>query len=494
LEDRQSSDAVAILDRGASISYRELWQQIARRAAQVAAAHPAGDRPMVLIAAENAAAQIAAYLGVLHAGAIAVPLGPMADAPLRAVAHETRARLAFADRSQAARLTALGIERVVALDPDGAEAGAVPAVPRVDRRMGARDEPGGDLAVIAYTSGSIGQPRGVMVSAANLRANTSALLEVVPLAAGDRALAMLPFYHCYGASVLHTHLRAGASLVLGRLDFPEDLVDLLDATAATGLPGVPSTFQLLLRRSSLAQRSLPALRYTMISGGRLPDAALAQLEAALPAAVHHVRYGATELTAAASLLPPDRLADKRGSIGRGLPGAPLRVERADGSLVDRGTGEIGEIVVAGDHVTLGYFADPDETRRCFRAGAFHTGDLATVDADGFVFITGREREFVKSAGHRVSPQEIEEAIAQRDDVLDVAVFGAPHPVRGEALVALIVARPGHAASGSALALHCKACLPAHKVPVEFRFVAELPRTATGKLSRRDLPAVKPLGA
>src|SRR5262249_17092732 len=152
--------------------------------------HPAGDRPMVLIAAENTAAQIAAYLGVLHAGAIAVPLAPMADASLRVVVQETRARLAFADRSQAARLAALAIQRVGALDPD-ADAGASPAM------TGARmPSAAGDVAVIAYTSGSTGRPRGVMVSTANLRANASALLAVIPLAASDRALVTLPFYHC----------------------------------------------------------------------------------------------------------------------------------------------------------------------------------------------------------------------------------------------------------------------------------------------------------
>jgi acyl-CoA synthetase (AMP-forming)/AMP-acid ligase II len=340
-----------------------------------------------------------------------------------------------------------------------------------------------------YTSGSTGLPRGVMVSHLNLRANTESILEYLRLRPDDRALLVLPLGYCYGASVLHTHLRVGGSVVIDRFSFPELALDRLGGAGCTGLPGVPGTFQILLRRSTFRQRGFPALRYVTVAGGRLPDTLLSELRQSAPQAAVFVMYGQTEATARLSYLPPERLDDKLGSIGCGLPGAPLRVERPDGGEVAAGSGEVGEIVARGDHVTLGYYRNPEETAHYFRDGALHTGDLATVDADGFIYVVDRAREFLKSMGYRVAPREIEEVLARLPDVVESAAFGAPDALRGEAIVVAVVVRPGAGLDEKAVLKHCAAHLAPYKRPQAVTFLDALPKNEAGKILRRELVAL-----
>jgi len=466
-------DAIALELGTERVTYAALRDRVRAVAGFVHTRHAtATQRPIVPILGETSIELVVAYLGVLHAGAVPAPIASPSAEVLRGILEETGARLTL----------------VAGPPPRGIELGD--AIVACHHAAGAPLPPVGvppdELASLMYTSGSTGRPRGVMVSTRNLWSNTRAILEAVPLTTADRVLVTLPLYYCYGASVIHTHLRAGATVVLTTATFPAELLAALSDTAATGLPAVPSIIQMLLARGALAGTVLPSLRYVMVSGGKLAGTTVRELRAALPAAHVYIRYGVTELTAAASFLPPARLDDKLGSIGRGVPGTPLRVERTDGTEVVPGSGQVGEILGRGDHVTLGYFADPDETARVFRGGAFHTGDVATVDAEGYITIVGREKEFVKTGGHRVAPQEVEEVLMQLAGVHAAAVCGVSHPMRGEALVAAIVPRDGAALTEAELRRHCAALLPAHKVPAQFRIVAALPKRPNGKLDRRAL--------
>jgi len=482
LEGRHDSPDVAVLEGDRAVTYRELFERTCRFAGLVREAlarRP--DRVVVPIVAENGADQIAAYLGILFAGGVPAPLGPMSDEALGAVLVERDPALVLCDQAQLVRVRAQASSTCAVVPLDGE-----PSTPPLREPVTlARDE---ELQLLLYTSGSTGLPRGVMLSRRNLVANCRSIQDAVPLTAADRALAILPHYYCYGLSVLHTHLRAGACLVVGRFDFPEDVLARVEQAAVTGLPGVPGFFRLLLQRSSLKKRPLPHLRYVMLSGGRLDDASLRALQETLPGARVFVRYGVTELTAAASILSPEDLLPRLGSIGRGLPGMPLRVERKDGTPVTPGSSEIGEIVAEGEHVTLGYLNDANGTGEHYRERRFHTGDLATVDADGFIFIVGRERDFVKTAGHRVAPQEVEHVLAAMPEVLEVAVFGMPHETRGEILAALVVAASPSGTTGASLRHACSERLPAFKVPFEIRIVASLPKTSNGKIRRGALRA------
>lgn len=466
--------APVVWESGHWRSYGDLATRMRRFAALFRARANSGERPTVLLSGENSFDMIAAHLGALYAGAISIPVGALSDDAFRSVYEEARPSVVLAEPSLLDRVRALGIPEPLPLDVALDSELHTPA--HVDPN---------DAAVIIYTSGSTGLPRGVMVSSRNISFNTEAILEAAPLSADDRAFTVLPFYYCYGLSVLYGHLRSRASLVLDRFVHLDKSLDVMAETAVTNFPGVPTTFQMLASRGALTSPRFPRLRHAMVAGGKIHEKTIRAILEALPDTKLHIRYGATEVTAAASFVPPERLVEKIGSIGRGLAGAPLTVEREDGTPVVPGSGEVGEIVVRGAHVTLGYFRATGEDLS-FRGGAFHTGDLARVDGDGFIFHAGRQKDFVKTAGHRVAPQEVEMVLARIPEVEEVAVFGVPHPVRGEALVAAVVVRSGRECSIDALRLACAQHLPSFKVPVAFRVVAALPKTDRGKLDRRAL--------
>ncbi len=269
-------------------------------------------------------------------------------------------------------------------------------------------------------------------------------LEYLDLTADNRTMAVLPLYYCYGTSLLHTHLKAGASLVFNnRFMFPEKVLDEMVEKKCTGFAGVPSTYQILLRRTHFAKRSFPALRWLQQAGGKLPNPYIQEIRRAFPQVRLYVMYGQTEATARLSYLPPELLDEKLGSIGKGLPGSRLEVLKEDGTPVRPGADEVGEIVASGDSITPGYWNDAEETARFFRNGRLFTGDMARVDRDGFIFIVERARDFIKAMGNRVSPKEIEEVLSQIPQVVEAAVIGVPDEIWGEAVKAyLTTIKPG----------------------------------------------------
>jgi long-chain acyl-CoA synthetase len=473
LLERGADDSPALISDSRSVSRGELRQRAREVSAAVLEVTGNRDRPIVPLIGGASVELIAAHLGVLGAGAVSAPLPPLGDQQLGEVLRETQAELVLAERAQIERLQALTRAKVLALDS------VLTASPHfAPRAIDARA-----LAVLLYTSGSTSKPKGVMLSAANVRANTEAIAGVIALGPDDRALLLMPLHYSFGLSVLHTHLRAGGSLALGSAVYPAELLAALESSRATGLPGVPTLFLNLLR-TALAKAALPGLRYVMISGGKLATPLIERLQQALPRAQIYLRYGITETTAAASILAPDR-ADKIPSIGRGLPGAPLLVLRRDGTPVTPGAAEAGEIVVKADSVALGYFGD--DASGHFREGAFYTGDVATVDADGYVFVVGREREFIKTAGFRVSPFEVEDVVARLPFVEETAVCGVPHALLGESLICFVQVREGVEGPLALLKAHCAEHLPTFKIPGRFELVDGLPRTSSGKLDRRRLP-------
>jgi acyl-CoA synthetase (AMP-forming)/AMP-acid ligase II len=197
-------------------------------------------------------------------------------------------------------------------------------------------------------------------------------------------------------------------------------------------------------------------------------------------------YGQTEATARLSYLAPERLGDKLGSIGCGLPSTHLQVLRPDGRPVEPGSGETGEIVAAGDNISPGYWGDPAETARFFKHGNLYTGDIAKVDSDGFIFVVERERDFIKSGGNRVSAKEVEDVIAELPQVVEVAVIGAQHELLGEAIVAFVVLTPGATMSTQEVVAHCHRRLPSFKVPQKVTPLRSMPHNGAGKILKKDL--------
>jgi acyl-CoA synthetase (AMP-forming)/AMP-acid ligase II len=326
-----------------------------------------------------------------------------------------------------------------------------------------------------------------MLSHGNLLANTRSITRYLELEANDRVLCLLPFFYVYGKSLLNTHACVGGSLVLeNQFVYPNVALDTLEREACTGLSGVPSTFAILLNRSTFAERKLESLRYVTQAGGAMSKELTRRLADALPGRRVFVMYGATEAAARLAWLPPERLRDKLGSIGVAIPDVELRVLGPDGR--ERPVGEVGELVARGPNIMRGYWGDPEATARALDEHGYHTGDLAWRDEEGFFYIAGRSADFIKAGAHRVGAREIEEAILELPQVHEVAVVGLPDEILGERIAAYVVLRPGEALAETDLARALRAKLPAYKLPSELHFLDDLPKNAAGKVMKRELVA------
>ena len=479
LFERADPDALALRLLDADYSYGQLRRATRRMARHLWDSHAQpGDRALLL--ADNSLFWVAAYLGILRAGLVAVPL-PAGTRPseLAHIRRHTDARFALVQRDVLVRHPECFAEMQVVTDapPDACDDPVdLPPAPRS----------GNDLAAIMFTSGSTGQPRGVMISHSNIIANTESIVEYLDLTGNDRIMAVLPFHYCFGTSLLHTHLRVGASLVIDpRFMYPELVLQRMIEERCTGFAGVPTHFQILLRSAGFRKRQFPDLRYVQQAGGRLAKPFLADLRAVLPHTRIFVMYGQTEATARLSYLPPEYLDTKPGSIGKAIPGVRLRVLDERGREV--APGEVGEIVAEGRNVARGYWRAARETAETFRDGKLHTGDLATVDEDGFLYIVDRAKDFLKCRGERVGCRQIEDALLECEDLLEAAVIGVPDDVLGEAVQAFVVPRNG-AAGGIAerLTLFCKERLPAHLQPKQIVVLRSLPKNSAGKVVKSGL--------
>ncbi|MGA8893441.1 MAG: class I adenylate-forming enzyme family protein, partial [Anaeromyxobacteraceae bacterium] len=482
-----------------------------RRLAGHLAAHGVGPGTRVLVALPNLPATVVASLAVQAVGGVAVEVNREWSAEIQAgILAQTGARHAMvwardartwggvAGRARLERiwvvhpappppplLSHLGDTPSTLLlddgtvDPEGAEPPPAPPV-----RL--RPE---DTALILYTSGSTGQPRGVVQTHRNLDANTRSIAEYLALGPEDRALVVLPLYYCYGRSVLQTHLHVGGSIFLdSRFAFPRVVMESLAAEGCTGFAGVPLTFEILRRQVDVGAMRFPRLRYVTQAGGAMaPDTIDWARQAFAPARLF-VMYGQTEATARLSYLPPERAAEKRGSIGIPIPGVNLAVVDEEGRELP--PDEIGHLVARGANVTPGYLDDPEATASILRDGWLWTGDLARRDADGFLFHEGRSKEILKIGGHRVSPAAIEQVVQRYPGVVDAAVVGEPDTLLGETPVAYVVTAPGQELVDADLRRHCRDHLPPYQVPIRFERVTALPRNESGKLLRADLAARK----
>ncbi len=478
----------AVLFRDQVLTYGALRAQVEALAGVfLARGFQKGER--IGLYSDNVPFFVVAYLATIRAGLCSVPFPPGTDQKMfRAIIEAAGMRCALVQQKydRYAREWAAGL--AVDLLPESAVAGMpaapsdgapAPAFPRID--------PGVDLAVLSFTSGSTGLPKAVMVTHRNIQCNTADIMLYMGLTREDRAMLVLPLSYCFGASILHTHLRTGGSVVVcSSFMFPEKVLGEMEAQGCTGFAGVPSTYQILLRKTSFARRSFPALRWLQQAGGKLPGPVIVELAAALPAVRLFVMYGQTEATARLSYLEPEMLATKLGSIGRGLASTRLEVLKEDGSPVEPGSDEVGEIVASGPNITCGYWRGQEETARFFRNGKLHTGDIARVDSDGFLYIVDRARDFIKSMGNRVSPQEVEETISTHGEVLHAAVVGVQDELLGEAIAAFVVPRANGRLDEDHLKAYCNERLPNHKVPQRVYIVDSLPMNSFGKVLKEEL--------
>ncbi len=428
-------EATAVLAQGLQVSYAELAGLVRAAAAELGAG-----RRLVLVVADRSLEALVTYLGALHGGH--VPL------------------LAPGDRSH-------HLDRLVAAyDPDVVAGRVDTRWQVVERRDDTAHALHPELALLLPTSGSTGAAKLVRLSHDNLDSNAESIAQALSIRADDRAVLSLPMHYCYGLSVIHSHLARGAALVLTDLSVVDPCFwTLFDEAAATTLPAVPHTFD-LLERSGFIQREHPSLRSVTSAGGRLAPELVSRWGALGRSRGWDlfVMYGQTEATARMSVLPPDLLADHPGSVGRPVPGGAFRID----PLGELECG-LGELVYTGPNVMLGYAEHPEDLARGRDVHELRTGDLARLDPDGLVEVVGRRSRFTKVVGLRIDLDEVE-----RD--LHEAGWAAHCVDLGDAL-GILVDRPDSASEVA------RAVSRRHGIPEGSAVVLdgqEAPRLPTGK--------------
>ncbi len=348
-----------------------------------------------------------------------------------------------------------------------------------------------DLGAVMYTSGSTGEPKGVTLTHRNLSFVMGSIAEYLEMSPADRVLCLLQLSFGYGLCQLLTCVRTGATLVLEEgFSFPGRVVQLIEDRQITGLPAVPTIFQVLVSLRGLADRELPDLRFLTNAGASLPEATVAAVRRTFPHAQLYLMYGLTECIRV-SYLPPDRL-DAPTSSGIPIPGTDAWVAGPGGGEAE--VGEVGELMVRGPHVMHGYWRDPDRTAERLRPGRWPweptlaTGDLFLRDEEGLLHWVGRTDDLIKCRGEKVYPREVEEVLHAVEGVREAAVVGVPDRLLGQALHAHVAPEHGFELDPGALRGECAERLEAHKVPGRIAVHDELPRTARGKVDRRALIA------
>lgn len=497
LLENKDADRIALCSLNEKHSYGELRSAAARIANYLKKLGCQKGECAVLIG-DNSFFWVATYLGVLRSGVVCVPLpSNISGTDLGQVLSVTEARVGFVQHRVVTKYPTLlgGLHLMTDRDVSGVP-GALSQTSftkytseTADRQDACSGVSLDDLAALMFTSGSTGTPRGVMVSHRNILANTESIIQYLGLSPNDRIMTVLPFHYCFGTSLLHTHLRVGASLELdARFMYPEIILQRMQETECTGFAGVPSHFQILLRTSSLRKKKFPCLRHVQQAGGHLAPMFVRQLREALPNTQIFVMYGQTEATARLSYLPPDFLDTKIGSIGRGIPGVKLRV--IDESGCDVLPGKIGEIIAEGENIARGYWRAPEESARSFRNGRLYTGDIATVDEEGFIYVVDRAKDFLKRGGRRVSCKQIEDLLLQCEDLVEAAVVPMPDNVLGEAVKAFVVpCRPQANGLEENLSAFCKTHLPPQLIPKEMVIVRALPKNSFGKVLKQNLKSL-----
>jgi len=475
LNSSQNKPQTLLFSRAEQISHHDVCINVNRLASSIIG--KIGTKKNVFLLADNNQFFVISYLAIMRSGNVVVPIDTKApEKDLAYYADICDFAMAFVQEKYAAKMRSLmpNLESVTDKTylflPGGAS-----SLPETS------DE---ELAAIIFTSGSTGKKKGVVLSHGNFIANTASILEYLELKATDRVCVVLPFYYCYGLSLLHTHIKAGGSVVLSSHPFIGGALRDIDEFKCTGFAGVPSTFQILIANTKFLTEKLPTLRYITQAGGKLPNKFIKMIAESFPGKKFFVMYGATEATARMSYLPAELCLNKLGSIGKGIPGVKLKVV-AEGRDVQ--SGEVGEIIASGKNIMHGYYKDPQGTNEVLIDGWYHTGDLGTVDEDGFIYVVGRSKNIIKCGGFRVSPFEIEEEIYKLPEVEDVVVIGKEDNILGEAVIAFIRSSTSDpTALQKTIQELCRRVFPSHKIPREVHILKELPLNSSNKVDREKL--------
>ncbi|HUA09787.1 MAG TPA: long-chain fatty acid--CoA ligase [Candidatus Acidoferrales bacterium] len=470
----------ALIADSQRISYARLWEEARRYAGRLRAMGVGlGDRVGILL--PNTPDFPRAYYGALALGAVVVPVHALL----------TPGEIAYVLGNSGAKVLISGGPLLANAQAGAAQAGipvleaGVPPDAPVETHV-PRD--GADDAVILYTSGTTGRPKGAVLTQSNIVLNASVCVsDLFAMTSDDVLLACLPLFHAFGQTcVMNAALRAGASMVLQPRFDGAAALDLMLAHNVTVFQGVPTMYMALLEAAK-ARPERPPLRIATSGGSSLPLVTLEAFEATFNVRVYE-GYGLSETSPVASFNQRD-FGTKPGTVGRGIWGVEVEIARAD--VEDRiellPPQELGEIVIRGHDVFKGYLNNPDATRAAIVEGWFRSGDLGTKDSDGFITIVDRKKDMILRGGYNVYPREVEEVLMRHQAVKQVAVVGVPHETHGEEVVAVIVRSDdaGNVSEESIIAWS-QEYLARYKYPRHVHFVEAMPLGPSGKVLKREL--------
>ena len=348
-----------------------------------------------------------------------------------------------------------------------------------------------DLASLIYTSGSTGLPKGVTLTHANMVAAATSITTYLRNEPDDIILSPLPLAFDYGLYQVLMAFRVGATVVLEKqCVYPYKYIELIAKERVTGLPIVSTISSILLNLNDLEEHDFSSVRYITNTAQALPERHITRLRALMPRARIYLMYGLTECKRVA-YLPPELIDSKPASVGIPIPDTEAWIEDESGAVITT-PGVAGELVVRGPHVMVGYWNRPAETAQALRPGRhpyereLRTGDLFRQDADGHLYFISRRDDLIKTAGKRVGPHEVENVLYELDAVKEAAVIGIPDETLGSAIKAFVALRQGMMLTEAEVIKHCQKRLERFRVPKQVAFVAELPKTSSGKISKKGL--------
>ncbi len=476
-------DKTAVIDEGQKFTYRELRNRCARLVAGLyALGLERGDR--VAIWSDNNHQYIEAYVGIPAGGLVVVPLNTRhAEPELRYALEDSGTKVLITDRDASGMNDIC--DHVIQI---GDEFETLLAGEPHDLGAGVTED---DLAGLFYTGGTTGKSKGVMLSHRNLIANTFHWLVSVPQTATDVMLVMAPLFHAAGSNgVLGSIWTTGTQITLGAFD-PERVLEIIQTEKVTATLGVPTMLAAMAEAQHANPRKVDSVRTIAHGGSPIATEVVRRTWMAFPAAEMIEVYGATELSPLTTALRDEQDLlehDRARSCGQSIPGTDVRVLDSDGQEVSRG--EIGEVVVRGPNVMVGYWNKPEQTDAVLKDGAYWSGDLGYMDEEGYVFLVDRSKDMIVSGGENVYCTEVEEVLYKHEAVLEAAVYGIPDERWGEAVHATVVPRAEHSnVAPETLIEYCREQIAGYKVPKGINIQQDpLPKSGPGKVLKRELRA------
>lgn len=482
---RTSPDKTAIVFEGQAVDYITLNAYAAKLARSLAnAGIQRGDR--VALYLPNIPAFALAYLAIQRAGAVSVSINAMLKADeLQFILNDSGARIVFTTGDLAPNVPkdqCPALEHIVVCEGNAgnhvalADWVAGDDVPDVMVNREANDP-----AALLYTSGTTGAPKGATLTTSNVVSNVNVTIEVMEFTANDKVATFLPLFHVFGQNTLmNSAFDAGGTMILFRRFEPRTILRTIEQEGATMLFAVASMYVALLS-ARLEDYDLSTLRYEVAGAAPLPDELVHRWKERTGRPIYQ-GYGLTETS---PLTNSNTQREHRiGSVGKCVRGVEVRIVDEEDHEV--GPDEWGEICFRGPGIMQGYWNRPDETARALRGGWFHTGDIGRLDADGYLFVVDRVKDMINVSGLKVWPAEVEKKLYAYRQVMEAAVYGVPHRLKGEEVYADVVLKEGSDATSADILTFCREHLARYKVPHRVNIVTELPKSATGKVLKRVL--------